>query len=225
MKSSVAIVAAVALVWGNTPTLAGEKPRGLTNAERSAVTLLFEKAGETCRKIAVQAKAIDLFNYCLAEVLRPYVRGQCCIGFVAHIMVEDPGFKCDSKGLMYYEALVAAPTTEENFYAAIPKVFYAAIPKVLAKYTFKDIVSCALNNGKNNELLACLTKGEKRMREIFNICTSTTFNVEPTYEQINRRAKCGYSERISKSPFRRPCHANRTQPPLECPFTYYSRLG
>src|ERR1700720_1909504 len=97
--------------WGNAVKFCIAIPTGLalasaimcadTLAAESNFEIFAKKAGETCERIALKAKDPEVFNYCVVEMIRPLVRGRSCIAFVAGS--NDPGYHCDTKGMLYYE--------------------------------------------------------------------------------------------------------------------------
>jgi hypothetical protein len=159
-----------AIVWVDTSALAAEKPGPQQDA--SDMTTFTDKVGEICGLIAVKAKEIKVFDYCVVEMLRPYVQGPSCIAFVAG--ARDPGYHCDAEGMMYYEAptepLGTAPMTKEEK--------GDAFSKLLSKHTNKAIATCLLKNENNADVASCLAREKKRFGEIFRICTDTKFNVD-----------------------------------------------
>jgi hypothetical protein len=53
-----------------------------------------------------------------------------------------------------------------------------AFGKVLSKHTNKSIARCMAANADNNDkIIACLTRENDRLREIYTICSGTKFNV------------------------------------------------
>jgi hypothetical protein len=127
------------------------------------------KAMETCGNIATKAKDIKVLDYCIAEVMRPLIRGKSCIAFVA--TNRDPGYHCE-KGLLYYDPPQVAstkPMTKEE----LTKAFCG----VVSKYTRKGIAACLLNSDDNDQVVTCLESGKKRLKEVIDKCSNIEFEV------------------------------------------------
>lgn len=102
--------------------------------------------------------------------MRPLLHGRACIAFVAGI--NDPGYRCDSKGTLYYKApdvALTAPMTKEQI--------QAALSKLLSQYARRSIASCLLASEDNDEAVVCLKKEKQRLTGIFDDCMKTKFNV------------------------------------------------
>ena len=127
------------------------------------------KAAEMCGNIAHKAQDIKVMDYCIAEVMRPIMRGKSCIAFVAGN--RDPGYHCE-KGLLYYDPPQVAstkPMTKEE----LTKAF----GDVVSKYTRKGIAACLLNSDDNDQVVTCLESGKKRLKEVIEKCSETEFQV------------------------------------------------
>jgi hypothetical protein len=168
MKFHVAIsrllVLASALAWVNNPILAGAQTT-------PNMDTLVRTGSAACARIAAKAKDIDVFGYCIAEMLRPLAQGRSCIAFAT--ASPESGYHCDSKGMLYYEpptATSSLPMTNEDW--------GAAFGKVLSKHARKSIATCFLTNENDDGLAACLTKDKRRLKQVFTTCANTKFDVE-----------------------------------------------
>lgn len=128
------------------------------------VTSFVNTISATCAHIAEKAKNIDVYDYCVAEMLRPVLKGSNCKAFVSGD--SAPGYHCDAKGMLYYEP--PAPMTTNQI--------SAEFGKIMSKYTRNSIAACITANDNNEAIAACLTKEKKRLTEIFTACGEAKVN-------------------------------------------------
>jgi hypothetical protein len=147
-------------MWVNTPALADEK-----------IEQVAKQAGELCRQMVSLVKDKNrAYGYCVAEMMRPYVRGSGCITYVATVVDSDPGYYCDANGIISYEPVEptpAVPTTKEQLFEAGHKVG----EKHSIRYAARLVRACAGNNQNNRQgALACLEKGKEKFAEVLTLC-------------------------------------------------------
>jgi hypothetical protein len=68
-------------------TLAAQFAPAAAQAPSPAFKEFADKAIEVCGNIALKAKDVKVMDYCLAEVMRPIMRGKSCIAYVAETAI------------------------------------------------------------------------------------------------------------------------------------------
>jgi hypothetical protein len=179
MKACAVLALLSVLIWGNTPALA-EQPR----ATSSKMDILVRNVFETCSNIAAKAKDIKVFNYCVAEMLRPLLQGRACIAFVA-AAPQDPGYHCDTEGMMYYDALEDTPTR-----SMAKDEISDAVSKVLSKQAEKWSASCVVTGKSDDDKVACLIKGKQKFFEAAEKCSDIKFEVKTDEQMVRALDHC-----------------------------------
>jgi hypothetical protein len=157
-----------ALIGLNKSALSGETTPAQTTPNMDT---LVRTGSAACSRIAVKAKDMDVFGYCIAELLRPHAQGRSCIAFAT--ASPDSGFHCDAKGLIYYKPPMPIPSLHMT-----KEEMGVAFSKVLSRHSRRSIANCFLANENDDGLAACLRRDRDRLKEVFTACSNTKFNVE-----------------------------------------------
>jgi hypothetical protein len=136
-----------------------------------AFQALAQNVGEVCGRIAKQANDIKVYDYCAVEMLRPYIKGSACHSFIKSI--DDPGYRCDTQGLLYYKPVDAAAAR-----VMTKQEMGDAFSEVLGRHTRRSIANCLLAGQSNDEAAACLAREKVRVGTVFRICADTKFQAE-----------------------------------------------
>jgi hypothetical protein len=141
---------------------------------------LVTESGKICAEISTHRKDFDDFEYCFVEMMRPNIKDAFCREFVSHI--GEGRFRCDSKGMMYYEdptipVLGPSPTKRE-----ISK----HVVRVMSKYVYRSIATCLFSNKNTHEKRECADTEKYRMRGIFDVCGDEPVPVDAPFKTFEK---------------------------------------